>query len=96
MWVFDPVAAEASGIPDLKKYRIGFIDLVHAVLSILVFFAVAFRDKNVISCFYPAPGHEIEEVLDLVPIGVGVICSLLFVVFPTRRHGIGFPVTSAK
>ncbi|KAG5525788.1 hypothetical protein RHGRI_032169 [Rhododendron griersonianum] len=99
MWVFDSqAAANASGsrIPDLSKYRLGFIDVVHAVLSVLVFVAVALRDKNVQSCFYPRPGHEAREVLDIVPIGIGVICSLLFVIFPTRRHGIGYPVTPGK
>lgn len=70
--------------------------MVHAVLSVLVFGAVALRDKNVLGCFYPRPGHEAQEVLDIVPLGVGIICSMLFVVFPTRRHGIGYPVTSAK
>ncbi|PWA46128.1 hypothetical protein CTI12_AA511960 [Artemisia annua] len=49
--------------------------------------------KNVVNCFYPSPGHEAQEVLDIVPIGVGLISSALFVVFPTRRHGIGYPIT---
>ncbi|MCD7466337.1 Protein dmp3 [Datura stramonium] len=94
LWIFDYQAASISGVPsDLNRYRAGFIDFVHAVLSVLVFVAVALRDKNVVSCFYPTPDHETKQVLDVVPIGIGVICSLLFVVFPTRRHGIGFPVT---
>lgn len=93
LWIFDQQAV--SGIPaDLRKWRLNFIDVVHAILSVLVFFAVAFRDKNVVTCFYPKPAHETQEVLDIVPIGIGLICSLLFVIFPTRRHGIGYPVTS--
>ncbi|KAL0365005.1 UNVERIFIED_CONTAM: protein DMP3 [Sesamum angustifolium] len=94
MWLFDYSNAEASGLPgELSKYRLGFIDFVHAVLSVLVFAAVALRDKNVVSCLYPSPGHEVQEVLDIVPIGIGLISSLLFVIFPTKRHGIGYPVT---
>lgn len=81
---------------DLRKYKIRFIDGVHAVLSVLVFVAVALREKNVVNCFYPVPEHKTQEVLDVVPIGIGIMCSLLFVVFPTRRHGIGYPVTSGK
>lgn len=77
----------------LESYKIGFIDYVHAVLSVLMFGAVAFRDRNVVSCLYPAPAHETQEVLDIVPVGVGLICSLLFVIFPSRRNGIGYPVT---
>ncbi|KZV58166.1 hypothetical protein F511_02759 [Dorcoceras hygrometricum] len=96
LWLFDDPNYNADvsrKLPDLSKYRLNFVDVIHAILSCLVFGAVALRDKNVVSCLYPTPGHEIEEVLNIVPIGVGLICSLLFVIFPTRRHGIGFPVT---
>lgn len=94
LWLFDYPAATAAGpLPDLSKYRLSFIDGVHAVSSVLVFVSVALKDKNVTSCFYPTPGHEAQEVLDIGPIGIGLICSLLFVIFPIRRHGIGYPVT---
>ncbi|KAJ8572636.1 hypothetical protein K7X08_009147 [Anisodus acutangulus] len=94
LWIFDYQAAVISGVPsEFNRYKLGFIDFIHAVLSVLVFIAVALRDKNLVNCFYPTPDHETKQVLDVVPIGIGVICSLLFVVFPTRRHGIGFPVT---
>ncbi|CAN6900718.1 unnamed protein product [Brassica oleracea var. botrytis] len=93
MWVFDYPDPSGLGLPDLSKYRIRFVDWIHAVLSMLVFGAVAMRDKNAVSCFYPAPEQETKKVLDIVPIGVGVICGLLFLVFPTRRHGFGYPVT---
>ncbi|XP_023755176.1 protein DMP3 [Lactuca sativa] len=91
MWVFDYY--DPKNVIDLRKYRLRLIDWVHALLSVLVFGAVALRDRNVVSCFYPSPGREGQEVLDIVPIGIGLICSALFVVFPTRRHGIGYPVT---
>lgn len=93
MWLFDYAGEQP---PDLRKYRLMFIDVVHAVLSVLVFVAVALKDKNVLSCFYPRPKHETQEVLDIVPIGIGLICSFLFVVFPTTRHGIGYPVTTSN
>ncbi|XP_027163844.1 protein DMP3 [Coffea eugenioides] len=97
MWLFDAQGTIASGsevgVPDLSKYRLGFIDWVHSVLSVFVFAAVALRDKNVVGCLYPKPDHEVQEVLDIVPIGIGCLCGLLFLVFPTRRHGIGYPVT---
>lgn len=96
LYLFEGATVPSTSLPDLKGYRIELIDWVHAVLSVLVFGAVALRDKNVVSCFYPKPGHEAQEVLDIVPIGIGLISSLLFVVFPTRRHGIGFPVTPGK
>lgn len=96
LFLFDYPDPSGSGLPDLSKFRIGFIDWVHAVLSVLVFGVVAVRDKNVVTCFYPQPGHTTQEVLDIVPVGIGLISSFLFVVFPTRRHGIGYPVTPGK
>lgn len=95
LYIFDTTVPSTS-LPDLSKYKRGFIDWVHALLSMLVFGAVALRDKNVVSCLYPAAGHKTQEVLDIVPVGIGLICSMLFVVFPTRRHGIGYPITSEK
>ncbi|KAJ8768037.1 hypothetical protein K2173_020977 [Erythroxylum novogranatense] len=96
LFLFDCPDPEGSGLPDLSKYKIRFVDGVHAVLSVLVFIATALRDKNVVNCLYPTPKHETQEVLDIFPIGVGLICSLLFVIFPSRRHGIGYPVTPGK
>lgn len=94
MWLFD--YSNVVDVPDLTKYRIKLIDCLHAVLSVLVFAAVALRDRNVVSCFYPEPEMETKEALGIIPIGIGLICSLLFVVFPTRRHGIGYPVTTSE
>ena len=96
MFLFDYPDPSGPGLPDLSKYRINFIDGVHAVLSVFVFVAVALRDKNVLNCFYPTPKQETQEVLNIAPVGIGLICSLLFVVFPTRRHGIGYPITPSK
>ncbi|GFP82688.1 hypothetical protein PHJA_000411900 [Phtheirospermum japonicum] len=89
LWLFD------NNVPprDLSKYRLSFIDFVHAVMSVLVFVAVALRDKNVVGCLYPEPGTEAREVLDILPVGVGFVSGSLFIMFPTRRHGIGYPVT---
>ncbi|KZV53224.1 hypothetical protein F511_21481 [Dorcoceras hygrometricum] len=77
------------------KYRLKFIDFAHAWMSILVFGAIALFDQNVVGCFYPNPSGEVQEMVTALPVGIGVICSMLFVVFPTRRHGIGFPVAPA-
>ncbi|KAL1222527.1 Protein DMP3 [Cardamine amara subsp. amara] len=93
MWVFDYPDPSGVGLPDLSKYRMQIVDWIHAVLSVLVFVAVALRDKNTVDCFYPAPEQGTKKVLDIVPMGVGVMCGMLFMVFPARRHGIGYPVT---
>ncbi|KAJ4962662.1 hypothetical protein NE237_022601 [Protea cynaroides] len=96
MWLFDYPADTGSSLPDLSKKKVRPLDIVHGVLTVLVFVSVALRDRNVVSCFDPQPKHETQEVLDIVPVGLGVICGLLFMVFPTTRHGIGYPVTSGK
>ncbi|XP_075486493.1 protein DMP7-like [Primulina tabacum] len=91
LWIIDGSARLPP--EEAAKYRVGIVDFIHALLSILVFGAVAMFDKNVISCFYPTPSEEAVELLTALPVTVGVICSLLFVLFPTKRHGIGFPLS---
>jgi hypothetical protein len=91
LWVIDGlVRMEAE---EAAKYKVKVIDFFHAFMSILVFVAVALFDKNVVKCFFPTPSEEAKELLVAVPIVVGVVCSLLFVTFPTKRHGIGFPLS---
>ncbi|KAL3522345.1 hypothetical protein ACH5RR_015179 [Cinchona calisaya] len=92
LWIID---GSTTIPPELAvEYRLKFIDFVHALMSILVFAAVALFDQNVVNCFYPTPSDETKELLTAVPVGIGVICSMLFVAFPTKRHGIGFPLTA--
>ncbi|XP_059274606.1 protein DMP7-like [Lycium ferocissimum] len=78
---------------DAEKYKLKFLDFFHALLSILVFGAVATFDQNVIKCLYPSPSPDAQEILAILPMAVGVICTLMFVAFPTTRHGIGFPLS---
>ncbi|KAF3451426.1 hypothetical protein FNV43_RR07521 [Rhamnella rubrinervis] len=91
LWIIDGSAILPT--EEAAKYRLQFIDFMHAFMSILVFAAVALFDQNVVSCFYPEPSDETQEMLTAFPVGIGVICSMLFVVFPTKRHGIGFPLS---
>ncbi|KAJ3670690.1 hypothetical protein LUZ60_008116 [Juncus effusus] len=90
-WVIDGTGT----VPDeiAEGYRIRFIDFIHAVVSVFVFIAVAMFDQNIVGCFYPVPTENTKHVLKSVPVGIGVVSSMLFVTFPTTRHGIGFPLT---
>lgn len=91
LWVLD---GPATLPPQLAaKYRLRFVDFIHAFMSVLVFAAIALFDKNTVQCFYPTPSKETREILTALPVGIGVICSMMFVAFPTQRHGIGFPLT---
>ncbi|CAH1440179.1 unnamed protein product [Lactuca virosa] len=81
--------------PELAaKYRLRIIDFMHAFMSLMVFAAVALFDQDVVNCFYPSPSDETTELLTTLPVAFGVVFSMLFVVFPTRRHGIGFPIST--
>ncbi|MBA0694504.1 hypothetical protein Goari_004788 [Gossypium aridum] len=92
MWVID---GSVSVAPEFAaKYRFRSIDFIHAFMSMQVFAAVALFDQNVVTCFYPTPSARVQEILKALPVGIGVCCSMLFVVFPTTRHGIGFPLSA--
>ncbi|KAF3613955.1 hypothetical protein FXO37_36161 [Capsicum annuum] len=92
LWIID---GSATLPPEVAaKYKLKFIDFMHAIMSILVFAAVALFDQNVVNCFYPTPSYQTQELLAALPVAIGVICSMLFVAFPTERHGIGFPLTA--
>ncbi|KAI3440763.1 uncharacterized protein J3R85_003218 [Psidium guajava] len=91
LWVLDgsvQLSSEAAA-----GYRIRLLDLLHGVMSMLVFASIALFDPNVVKCFYPSPSEEARQLLVAVPIGVGVACSLIFLACPTKRHGIGFPLS---
>ncbi|XP_072960963.1 protein DMP4-like [Typha angustifolia] len=92
LWVIDGSAPPEPEIA--KTYRLKFIDFLHAFMSLLVFAAVALLDKNVESCFYPVMSPDTKQVLTAVPLAAGVIGGGLFVIFPSTRHGIGFPLSS--
>ncbi|XP_061341616.1 protein DMP4-like [Gastrolobium bilobum] len=92
LWVID---GSTTLPPKLAaKYRLRFIDFMHAVMSVLVFAAIALFNKDVINCFFPSPSNETHEVLTALPVGISVFCSMLFVAFPSGRHGIGFPLST--
>ncbi|KAJ6718281.1 PROTEIN DMP8-RELATED [Salix purpurea] len=76
-------------VPKDERYRVGFTDLVHAMMSVMVFMAIALSDHRVTECLFPGHVKEMDEVMESFPLMVGVICSSLFLVFPTSRHGIG-------
>ncbi|KAA8536581.1 hypothetical protein F0562_029059 [Nyssa sinensis] len=80
MCLFDyqAVVSSSLGVPDLSKYRMSFIDGVYAVLSVFVFVAVALREKNVLSCFYPMPAHETQEPLNFTENALEVPAWLLY------------------
>ncbi|GAU45975.1 hypothetical protein TSUD_401150 [Trifolium subterraneum] len=76
-------------VPKDDKYKVGFQDFVHAIMSVMVFVAIAFSDYRVTNCLFPGHEREMDQVMESFPLMVGIICSGLFLIFPTSRHGIG-------
>lgn len=59
------------------------LDFVHAIVSEMIFVAIALLDQNVMSCFYPIPSGDTKQLLATLPVAIGVIGSILFVSFPS-------------
>ncbi|XP_057420192.1 protein DMP7-like [Lotus japonicus] len=91
IWIVD--GSVRLPVDEAANYRLRFIDFFHAFAAVLVFVAVALFDQSVVRCFVPEPSEEAKEVLVKLPIGIGLVCSVLFVLFPSKRHGIGFPLS---
>ncbi|XP_058740847.1 protein DMP9-like [Vicia villosa] len=79
----------AVSVPNDDKYKLGFQDFVHAIMSVMVFVAIAFSDFRVSNCLFPGYEREMDQVMESFPLMVGIVCSGLFLIFPTSRHGIG-------
>lgn len=77
---------------DFSAYRLGLPDFAHAAFAVAVFAAVALlADANTVACFYPALKDRQKEVVKALPVVVGAVAGVVFVVFPSTRHGIGHP-----
>ncbi|WOL16473.1 hypothetical protein Cni_G25260 [Canna indica] len=75
---------------DLASYKLRVVDYVHVVFTVLMFLSVAFGDAMIQKCLFPDAAASATEVLVNLPLGVGVVSTLVFVVFPTTRRGIGY------
>lgn len=62
-------------VPKDERYRMGFTDLVHAVMSVMVFAAIALSDHRVTDCLFPGQRKETDEVMESFPLIVWVVCS---------------------
>ncbi|TXG65643.1 hypothetical protein EZV62_006918 [Acer yangbiense] len=84
------VINRVSDEKELAKYRIRFIDFVHAFCSWLVFIVYAMCSSDVMRCFYPHPSDNVNVLMVNLPLAVGGAVSFLFMLFPTKRRGIGY------
>lgn len=83
-----------------SSHSITFIDFVHAFTSLTVFLVFALSNSNVQNCFFPKAGPNEKALIMNLPLGAGFLASFLFMLFPTKRRGIGYadtaPVKSDK
>lgn len=76
-----------------SDYRLRWTDLFHASLSLIAFLTFAALHIDVVQCYY----HKLpRRVTNTVPLVVGFAVSFLFVVFPSKRRGIGYPFLLQK
>ncbi|KAK7279744.1 hypothetical protein RJT34_24801 [Clitoria ternatea] len=71
-----------------SDYRLTWADLFHATLSLVSFLAFAGLHHDVVRCYYPGLPRKVTNTLPLV---VGFVVSIFFVVCPSKRRGIGYP-----
>uniref|UniRef100_A0A0D3HTU0 Uncharacterized protein n=1 Tax=Oryza barthii TaxID=65489 RepID=A0A0D3HTU0_9ORYZ len=69
--------------PELDKRDLGYVDFVHAFFS-------------AVKCFFPNAGKNDKELLKNLPLGMAVLSSFVFMIFPTNRRGIGSHCSSSE
>ncbi|KAF7092038.1 hypothetical protein CFC21_094560 [Triticum aestivum] len=81
---------EWNDLDQFRKLRLRPLDFVHAFFAAVVFLTVAFSDVGLQNCFFPEAGRNTEELLKNLPMGMAFLSSFVFIIFPTKRKGIGF------
>ncbi|CAL9096240.1 unnamed protein product, partial [Musa textilis] len=98
LYVFNYNGADGEArrrvLGDLAQYRLRPLDCVHALFTVLVFLTIAFGDAMVQNCLFPDAGPNARELLVNLPLGAGVLSTLVFMLFPTSRKGIGYTNTA--
>ncbi|URE00726.1 hypothetical protein MUK42_35690 [Musa troglodytarum] len=98
LYVFNYNGADGEArrrvLGDLAQYRLRPLDYVHALFTVLVFLTIAFGDAMVQNCLFPDAGPNARELLVNLPLGAGVLSTLVFMLFPTSRKGIGYTNTA--
>ena len=86
LWTF-----EDSKNVDLSVYKLRFGDFVHGLFALTVFGVLVLLDQKTVGCFYPVSDSSEKTLFKVLPPAVGVVSGGLFMFFPNKRHGIGYP-----
>ncbi|GAV63363.1 DUF679 domain-containing protein [Cephalotus follicularis] len=85
-----------SGSVNLSSYKLRFGDFVHAFFAVIVFAALALLDTNTVGCFKPSFESNQKTLLMVLPPVIGAVSATVFMLFPNKRHGIGYSSTSTS
>ncbi|URE12986.1 hypothetical protein MUK42_24402 [Musa troglodytarum] len=86
IWAFN---GRRKGQQEPATYRLTWSDPFHASLSLVAFLTLARLHDDVTRCYHiDMP----RKVTNTVPPVIGFPFSDLFVVFPSRRRGTGYPL----
>lgn len=70
-----------------SDYRLRWSDLFHTSLSLIALLTFALLHTDVLSCYHLLLPRKF---INTVPLVIGFVISVLFVMFPSRRRGIGY------
>ena len=82
---------EDSKNVDVSVYKLRFGDFVHGLFALTVFGVLVLLDQKTVGCFYPVSDSSEKTLFKVLPPAVGVVSGGLFMFFPNKRHGIGYP-----
>ena len=82
---------EDSKNVDLSVFKLRFGDFVHGLFALTVFGVLVLLDQKTVGCFYPVSDSSEKTLFKVLPPAVGVVSGGLFMFFPIKRHGIGYP-----
>lgn len=77
-----------KGPREPERYRLRWSDLFHTALALVAFVTFAASHHDIVLCYYPGVPRK---VVNTVPLVIGFVVSLLFVMFPSKRRGVGYP-----
>ncbi|PUZ36320.1 hypothetical protein GQ55_9G028800 [Panicum hallii var. hallii] len=75
---------------ELEELRLRWDDYLHAVVTAVVFVALAFSDIGIQNCFFPHAGFDAKQWLKNMPLVVATLSSLLLMLCQTRRNNVDF------
>ncbi|EYU22890.1 hypothetical protein ABFS82_03G106100 [Erythranthe guttata] len=71
-----------------SDYKLRWRDLFHSSLSLIALLTFALFHNDVLSCYRLVLPRKF---INTVPLAIGFVISVLFVLFPSTRSGIGYP-----